>query len=136
MQRIGVALAGVLLSACPAAAQDGYEPAFTPEDDLDCALYIGALMAEMEASMTPDNRTGLTSAFTYFIGRYEAQRGLDVATALAQRYSDYQARNSAEIAQTCAIRMRSFANRLQNVQNAISDADRNAPDALAEPSGE
>lgn len=128
-----VALACLFCLAVPAVAQDDYQPAFTPEDDLDCALYVGALMAEMDATMTPDNRTGLTSAFTYFVGRYEAQRGLDVAEALAERYSAYRTRNSAQIAQDCSIRMRSLGSRLQLAQSALAEAER---DAAAQTSAE
>ncbi len=124
--RAGVFLAITALASAPLAAQDDYEPGFTPEDDLDCALYIGALMAEMDASMTPDNRTGLTSAFTYFIGRYEAQRGLNVGEALAERYLVYRAGNSAQIAQNCTIRMRSFGSRLQFAQSALVEVEREA----------
>lgn len=117
---MGVLAAVVLSLSAPVAAEEAYTPAFPPEDDLDCALYVAALMAEMDETMTPDNRTGLTSAFTYFIGRYEAQRGLEVAEALAARYTAYQARNPAEVAQTCAIRMRSLGSRLQEAQSALA----------------
>lgn len=123
----------LLCVAAPLGAQDDYRPAFTAEDDLDCALYIGALMAEMDTTMTPDNRIGLTSALTYFIGRYEAQRGLDVADALAERYPLYLNRNSAQIAQDCSIRMRSFGSRLQLAQSALAEAER---DAAAQPGSE
>jgi len=98
------------------------EPAFTAEEDLDCAIYVGALMAEMGADMTPDNRVGLTSALTYFVGRYEAQRGLALTEAFLQRYPTYRDRNPAEIEQTCSVRMRAFSVRLQQAGGALSRA--------------
>lgn len=104
-------------------AQDGgeaYEPAFTAEEDLDCAIFVGALLAEMEAEMTPSNEVGLTSAFTYFTGRYEAQRGLNLTEAFTARYPVYLERNPAEIEQTCSVRMRAFGVRLQEAGSALS----------------
>jgi len=96
------------------------QPAFSAEEDLDCAIYVGALMAEMGAEMTPDNRVGLTSALTYFVGRYEAQRGLELTQAFTERYPLYQQRDSVEIEQTCSVRMRAFSTRLQQVGGALS----------------
>ncbi len=121
MRRGAIMIAALLIGA-PAAAQDAepFVPAFSAEDDLDCAIFVGALMAETEAEMTPDNRTGLTSALTYFTGRYEAQRGLDITQAFAERYPLYQQRNPAEIQQTCSVRMRAFSVRLQGVGRALS----------------
>ncbi|WP_299192970.1 hypothetical protein [uncultured Erythrobacter sp.] len=117
----GLAAAALAIGA-PLHAQDGeaFEPAFSAEDDLDCAIYVGALMAEMEEAMTPDNRAGLTSAFTYFTGRYEAQRGLDLVTAFTERYPVYAQRNPVEIQQTCAVRMRAFGVRLQEAGQALT----------------
>ena len=114
-------LAGAL-AAAPLLAQEGeaFEPAFSAEADLDCAIFIGALMAEMEAEMTPDNRLGLTSAFTYFVGRYEAQRGIEITDSFTERYPVYQSMNPMEIQQTCSVRMRAFGARLQEAGSALS----------------
>ena len=133
--RLAAALGAALLVALPASAQEGedFEPAFSAEDDLDCAIFVGAMMAEMEAEMTPDNRTGLTSAFTYFTGRYEAQRGIDLTRAFTDRYPVYQQRNPAEIQQTCAVRMRAFGARLQAAGSALT---RLQPAPPAAPQGE
>lgn len=117
-------VAGTFALAVPTViqAQDGkaFEPAFTAEEDLDCAIYVGALLAEMEAQMTPSNEVGLTSAFTYFTGRYEAQRGLDLTEAFTERYPIYLGRNPAEIEQTCSVRMRAFGVRLQEAGSALT----------------
>ena len=110
------------LAAQGASAQDGaaFEPAFTSDEDLDCAIYVGALLAELDEAATPDNRVGLTSAFTYFVGRYEARKGTGLIEAFTARYPAYLDRNPAEIEQTCAIRMRAFASRLQQTGQALT----------------
>lgn len=135
-------VAGAFALAVPTAvqAQDGkaFEPAFTAEEDLDCAIYVGALLAEMEAQMTPSNEVGLTSAFTYFTGRYEAQRGLNLTEAFTERYPIYLDRNPAEIEQTCSVRMRAFGVRLQEAGSALTrlQPPRSAPMPEQEPTGE
>ena len=116
--RIGGIIAGFALClAAPLTAQDSvpFEPAFSAEDDLDCAIFIGALIAELEnqGEMTPDNQVALTSALTYFIGRFEAQRGTDIIEPMSQRYEIYLERNPGEIQQVCSVRMRAFFSRLQ-----------------------
>lgn len=135
MKSGGIIAAIALCVVAPLSAQEGeaFEPAFSAEDDLDCAMFVGALMAEMEAEMTPDNRTGLTSAFTYFTGRYEAQRGIEITEAFTARYPTYQQANPVEIQQTCSVRMRAFGARLQEANSALSrlQPDR-TPDAQTE----
>ena len=124
MRFLGGAFATALLAATPLSAQESeeFEPAFTAEEDLDCAIFVASLMAELGPEMTPDNRVGLTSAITYFVGRYEAQRGLDLSEAFVDRYPAYQERNPAEIEQTCSVRMRAFSVRLQESQRASARA--------------
>ncbi|MHA7818556.1 MAG: hypothetical protein ACX930_02790 [Erythrobacter sp.] len=117
-----------MLSAGPLAAQSSTEQAgtsasaFTPEEDLDCAIYIGAIMAETAAEMTPESRVALTSAFTYFIGRYEAQSGMPLAQALAERYPRYVEGDANEIEQTCTVRARGFAVRMQDAGRLMAEA--------------
>ena len=106
-----------------------FVPAFNSDSDLDCAIFIGALMADTEEEMTPDNRMGLTSAFTYFVGRYEAQRGIRIKEAFTARYPIYLELNPVEIQQTCSVRMRAFGARLQDAGSALERlAPRRAPD--------
>jgi hypothetical protein len=117
MMGIAVNASALVLVAATAQAQaPTSEAGFTPEDDLDCALYVGALMAESEVEMTPESRTALTSAFTYFIGRYEAKRGTGLTEAFAARYAKYQSADPVQIAQTCSVRMRSFGGRLERLR--------------------
>ncbi len=119
---IAGAVMGLAIAGSPVHAQDeeAFEPAFNAESDLDCAIFIGALMAEGEAEMTPDNRVGLTSALTYFVGRYEAQRGIEIAEAFSERYPVYLELNPTEIQQVCSVRMRAFSARLQEVSSAMA----------------
>ena len=140
------AVAGLLAIACaavitPAMAQDdrpvspaappaaatqaspsdsAFQPAFSPEEDLDCAIYIGAIMAETAAEMTPESRLALTSAYFYFIGRYEAQRGQDLTRALEQRYAAIGQSDPQAIEQTCSVRARGFAARVEEAGRAIA----------------
>ncbi len=110
-------------------SEEQFVPAFNSDSDLDCAIFIGALMADTEEEMTPDNRMGLTSAFTYFVGRYEAQRGIRIKEAFAARYPIYLELNPVEIQQTCSVRMRAFGARLQDAGSALERlAPRRAPD--------
>ena len=94
--------------------------AFSPEEDLDCAIYIGAIMAETAAEMTPESRLALTSAYFYFIGRYEAQRGQDLTRALEQRYAAIGQSDPQAIEQTCSVRARGFAARVEEAGRAIA----------------
>lgn len=120
----GIAAAVLAALSAPLAAQesDASSPAFSPEEDLDCAIYIGALMAETQVEMTPESRVALSSAFTYFIGRYEAQRGQDLTRALQERYAVYQTRNPQEVEQTCSIRARGFAARMQDAGRVLAQS--------------
>ena len=130
MRVLGGIIAALLITAPASAHEEGrFEPGFTAEEDLDCAIYVASLMAEMGPDMTPDNRIGLTSAITYFVGRYEAQRGTELAEAFVDRYPAFQQRDPREIEQTCSIRMRAFSTRLQQSQNASARALSRSSDA-------
>lgn len=123
MRSIAISVAA-LVATGSLQAQDSNSAAqsFTPEEDLDCAIYIGAIMAETELEMTPESRVALTSAYTYFIGRYEAQRGRPLAQALVDRYEVYAGRNATEIEQTCSLRARGFAARMQDAAKEMAKA--------------
>lgn len=143
MMRAGgiIAIASFVLAAPLAAQQDErYAPAFAPEDDLDCAMYVGSLLAEGEGQMTADGQAALTSAFTYFTGRYEARAGIDLVEAFTNRYPEYLKRDARQIEQLCSVRMRAFAVRLQNAGGALGRLQRpveptEAPESSA-PTGE
>ena len=118
-----IAATGLLILGTASLAQEesGGNQAFTPEDDLDCAMYVGALMAETQAEMTPESRAALTSAFTYFTGRYEAQRGTGLTEAFTARYPAYAASDPNQIAQTCSVRMAAFGARLERAGRAMAE---------------
>lgn len=132
MHCIGGIIAGLaLLSATAAGAQDG-EPStsaqgFTPEDDLDCALYVGSLMGEAEGVMTPDVASAYLASMTYFIGRYEAQRGKPINVALAERYPEFLKQDVREVEQICGLRTRGFASRMETISRVLSDVQREQP---------
>ncbi|KEO91660.1 hypothetical protein EH31_03025 [Erythrobacter longus] len=124
MRILGGIIAGALMSSgLSVSAQDNQEPlnteqsgqGFSPEDDLDCALYIGGLLGSDDGVMTSDAQTGLVSAMTYFLGRYEAQRGTPINVALAERYPAYLENDSTQLEQTCGLRARGFARRMEDL---------------------
>ena len=125
---------GFSVSAQENTAQTGQ--GFSPEDDLDCALYTAGLLASDEGVMTPDARTALVSTMTYFLGRYESQRGTPISVALSERYPAYLESDTTQLEQTCGLRARGFASRMQDMGKVMveiqteqqsEDDDPNAP---------
>ena len=106
-------LTGFSVSAQENTAQTGQ--GFSPEDDLDCALYTAGLLASDEGVMTPDARTALVSTMTYFLGRYESQRGTPISIALSERYPTYLETETTQLEQTCGLRARGFARRMEDM---------------------
>ncbi|MEM1051603.1 MAG: hypothetical protein AAGI28_05855 [Pseudomonadota bacterium] len=115
----GIIAAALLLTGYfPTAAQENTTQTgqgFSPDNDLDCALYIGGLLASDEGVRTPDSRMALVSSMTYFLGRYEAQRGTPINVALAERYQTFLNEDSTQLEQTCGLRARGFARRMEDV---------------------
>lgn len=125
-----------MLCGFSVAAQENSETTgqgFSPEDDLDCALYIGGLLGADDGVMTPDARTALVSSMTYFLGRYEAQRGTPINIALAERYPIFRESASTAIEQTCGLRARGFARRMEDVGRVMVEAQ-SEPDPSADQS--
>lgn len=122
MRRAWIAATAAILSASPLAAQDSAgerSQGFAPEEDLDCVIYIAAIMAETAQEMTPESRVALTGAMTYFVGRYEAQRAEPVSRALVDRYAVYAGLDPQAVEQTCSLRARNFSLRLQDAGRAM-----------------
>lgn len=119
MRFLGGIIAGaVMLIGVSVSAQENTEQSgqgFSPEDDLDCALYTAGLLASDDGVMTPDARTALVSTMTYFLGRYESQRGTPINVALAERYPAYLENDSTQLEQTCGLRARGFARRMEDL---------------------
>ena len=128
MRIAGGVIAGVaMLSGFSVSAQINSEQSgqgFSPEDDLDCALYIGGLLGSDDGVMTPDSQMALVSSMTYFLGRYEAQRGTPINVALAERYPIFLKRDSTQLEQTCGLRARGFARRMEDVGRVMVDVQR------------
>ncbi len=134
MHRIGGIIAGfALITSAGVLAQEaapetepqqdtaGEGQAFSPEDDLDCALYVASLMGESDGVLTPDVVSAYLGSMTYFIGRYEAQRGTPVNVALAQRYPEFLKQDAREMEQICGLRTRGFASRMERVSRVLSE---------------
>lgn len=130
MRVFGGSIAGALLilgagGVFSVSAQENSErvgQGFSPEDDLDCALYVASLMGEDRGVLTPDVQTAYLSAMTYFLGRYEAQRGTPINVAMAKRYPAFRERDPVEVEQLCGLRTRGFASRLEVVGRAMAEA--------------
>jgi len=135
MRSLGGIIAGALvLSGFSVSAQENTAQTgqgFSPENDLDCALYIGGLLGSDDGVMTPDAQMALASAMTYFLGRYEAQRGTPINVALAERYPAFREGESIEIEQTCGLRARGFARRMEDVGRVMVEVQ-----VELEPSGD
>lgn len=119
MRVFGGIIAGIaLMSGFSALAQGNTQRSgqgFSPEDDLDCSLYIGGLLGSDEGVMTPDTQMALVSSMTYFLGRFEAQRGTPINVALAERYPIFLEQDSTQLETTCGLRARGFARRMEEV---------------------
>ena len=124
----GIIAAFALLGASVAGAQEAASSTngqgFSPEDDLDCALYVGSLMGEAEGVMTPDVQTAYLASMTYFIGRYEAQRGTPINVALAERYPEFLKQDARTMEQICGLRTRGFASRMETISRVLADVQR------------
>ena len=129
MRFVGGIIAGAAFLSASLAGAQGNEPAanpqgFSPEDDLDCALYVGSLMGEGEGVMTPDVVSAYLASMTYFIGRYEAQRGTPINVALAERYPEFLKQDAREMEQICGLRTRGFASRMETISRVLTEAQR------------
>ena len=121
-------LTGISVSAQENTSQTGQ--GFSPEDDLDCSLYIGGLLGSDEGVMTPDTQTALVSSMTYFLGRFEAQRGTPINVALAERYPVFLEQDSTQLETTCGLRARGFARRMEDVGKVMIEVQaEREPDA-------
>ena len=119
-----LALSGFSVSAQDTTGQTGQ--GFSPDDDLDCALYVASLMGESEGVMTPDVASAYLGSMTYFIGRYEAQRGKPINVALSERYPEFLKQDVRQLEQICGLRTRGFASRMETISRVLSDAQREA----------
>ena len=96
---------------------------FSPEDDLDCVLYVASLLGEGEGSLTPDVTSAYLGSMTYFVGRYEAQRGTPINIALAARYPEFLKQDTRQIEQTCGLRTRGFAARMESASRVMAEVE-------------
>ncbi|MEP0392074.1 MAG: hypothetical protein ABJ205_14300 [Erythrobacter sp.] len=125
-------MSGASLSAQENSEQTGQ--GFSPEDDLDCALYTAGLLASDDGVMTPDARTALIGTMTYFLGRYEAQRGTPISVALVERYPAYLEADSTQLEQICGLRARGFASRMEDMGRVMIEAEaQSSPNAPETP---
>ncbi|MEM6909709.1 MAG: hypothetical protein AAF494_13625 [Pseudomonadota bacterium] len=109
----------------PALALQNADPVAepTPEDDLDCAILVSMLLAAQEDTLSPEQRIGLVSGMTYFVGRYEAQRGADVDTAMVERSNAFPKGDLAALSKNCSARMKAVGDRMIVAGNTVSEIE-------------
>lgn len=112
------------LAALPIAAQDPpaeqTAPVYTPEDDLDCAMFVSAVLGTMGDTATAEDTSGLISGMTYFVGRYEAVSGDNVDTAMPARYPIFAQNDFDRYRTMCSDRMVAIGTRLEIAGSAIT----------------
>ena len=126
----GIFAGCLLLGGAPAFAQESSAPipaanaqGFSPEDDLDCVLYVASLLGEGEGVLTPDVTAAYLGSMTYFVGRYEAQRGKPINVALAERYPAFLKQDTNQIEQICGLRTRGFAARMESASKVMAEVE-------------
>lgn len=77
----------------------------SPEDDLDCALFLAHTLGKNHEYMSDEERGGFGAAYMYFIGRYEAVHGSGIGPALAERDALVQDANWEALAEECGLRL-------------------------------
>jgi hypothetical protein len=112
------------LAALPIVAQEApveeSAPVYTPEDDLDCAMFVSVVLGSLGDNATAEDMSGLISGMTYFVGRYEAVSGDDVDTAMPARYPIFAQNDFENYRTMCSDRMIAIGTRLEVAGSAIS----------------
>ncbi len=112
------------LAALPIAAQEApaeqAAPVYTPEDDLDCAMFVSAVLGTLGEDASAEDASGLISGMTYFVGRYEAVSGDNVDTAMPARYPIFAQNDFENYRTTCSSRMVAIGARLEIAGGAIT----------------
>lgn len=95
-------------------AQDPIQDA-SPEQDLDCAIFVALVGASAEGS----RQTGVIASMTYFIGRFEAVSDTDFKTAAANRLELASLAEIVAESDDCISRMEAFSVRLNEFGDAF-----------------
>lgn len=123
-----LALAATIAGAAPGWAAP---PAgFTPQDKADtvCMLVVGSIIATLDDGATADEREGLTSVLTYFIGKLKGRHPeLKMTDILAPAYVATLEGDLAPAMQRCSEEAIRMGDDLNAAGDALSRMERAAP---------
>lgn len=111
---IALGLMPLSLNAQEVAQQDPVAVA-TPEQDLDCAIYITLVGVRAQGKQ----QTGVVAGMTYFIGRYEAASGQDVSAAASERLKLATLEEIVAQSDDCLARMTAMGETVQSLGEAF-----------------
>lgn len=108
----------------------------SPEDDLDCALFLAQELGRSFQEMSEEERRGYSSAYMYFVGRYEAVRGTGIGPAMVERDEMMRVANLDLLAEQCGQRLDEMKVRVSEYAELMNAAapsgGKSADDAPAE----
>ena len=87
----------------------------SPEQDLDCAIFVALAGANAEGT----RQSGVIASMTYFIGRFEAATGADFSSAAAERLRLAALEEIVAQSGICMSRMEAFSVRLDKFGEAF-----------------
>ncbi|MEP3051542.1 MAG: hypothetical protein ABJP48_01005 [Erythrobacter sp.] len=98
---------------------------FSPEDDLNCVLFVGEVIANIEASdpQAQEDIAGIVGGMMYFLGRWERAIGGDLTEALTSQYLQYRSQNPQELGEQCSERMIQVGGELQVAGAALVELE-------------
>lgn len=105
------------------AADDQLVPSPTPQDDLDCALFVSYVLGNLEDQSDAQQLAGLSAGVAYFVGRWESATKGDVTQAMADRYRDLKLNDFMRLGRPCGERMEVFGQKLQAASAAVGQVD-------------
>ncbi len=98
----------------------------SPEQDLDCAIFLALVGASAEGK----RQTGVIASMAYFIGRFEAVSDTDFKTAAAKRLElaslaeiVAESDDCISLIEALSVRMNEFGDAFKGLQGELDDAD-------------
>lgn len=109
MRRFALTLAGLGLAASsvPLSAQAPLSP--EAEEALQCAMWASYFSVALDGE---EEATALTTALTYFVGRYEGLTGQGIDGAIYEQLIIATASDIDALTPACSTRMEEFGNRM------------------------
>ena len=114
--RIALGAAALAFSLSAAAIA---QPAATPADDLDCAMFTAIQAGQTEDA---EARTGIIYSMLWFIGRWEGATNLKIDDVMTEQALAGAIPRTQELAGKCAARMMDFGERLGKMGDRLEKA--------------